>query len=681
MTRFTCFIVLLSVLSCMAFKEKVSRKCMQDTKRFIEDLNEDIPREYAALMYDAFGKMGSDFVGGNMNRPGSFSECILANAGDFSGQYCQVMLIQEQTGYLVGLCVPDSCDEAEIEILVANDVFKYKDTSLVPPIPSVLLHNSTQQIPVSTTKCLKKNGTPDASAIVCLFVCSFIVALPLGGTIYVALIKWKKQKWNLSTVGSNFKSDPNLYGTFLQHDVHQKHANNFSADVESPTEHKSGRDVEENNTNRLVYFLDNFMKTFSLQNNFSSLWVTKDKGHYSALNGIRISSLLWIICGHNIQLSSWENLDNAKRWKDSVENNPVYIVALSGPSYLAVDTFLLIGGLLSVKSLFSLIHRADDKMTIQLVGTFLLNRLKRIQPLHIFMVCLSIGLLSVVPKGSFWSFAEMQIDICKKYWWTNMLLINNLFFYPNSCIPWSWYLAIDVQFYFTTPLLVFLLRRNTYKLIAVATIFLLIPCFISALLTAYFQLPLYLPSEWIHKAYFEYYYNKPYSRYGPYLIGILLGMFMNAKKERLLKKQWQAAVGWISSLTSMALLVALAYVLHEVPNYPSAPHAIYQGLHRTLWAVAVAWIIFACDEGFGGYINTFLSLNVWIPFSSISFACFMIHPLLLIIFNGIQETLFHYTDINFFYLYMGHIVLTVALGYVLTVLVEKPYLFLKRHMK
>ncbi|MBN3271823.1 NRF6 protein, partial [Polyodon spathula] len=563
--------------------------------------------------------MGSDFVGGNMNRPGSFSECILANAGGFSGQYCQVMLIQEQTGYLVGLCVPDSCEEAEIEILVANaDVFKYKDTSLVPPIPSVLLHNSTQQIPVSTTKCLKKNGAPDASAIVCLFVCSFIVALPLGGTIYVALIKWKKQKWTLSTVGSKFKSDPNIYDECF-----------FSG---------------------LVYFLDNFLKTFSLQNNFSSLWATKDKGHYSALNGIRILSLLWIICGHNIQLSAWENLvvfvftDNAKRWKDSVANNPAYIVALSGPSYLAVDTFLLIGGLLSVKSLFSLIDGADDKMTVQLVGTFLLNRIKRIQPLHIFMVCLSIGLLSVVPKGSFWSFAEMQIDICKKYWWANMLLINNLFFYPNSCIPWSWYLAIDVQFYFTTPLLVFLLRRqvqeNTCTLIAVATIFLLIPCIISALLTAYFQLPLYLPSEWIYKAYFEYYYNKPYSRYGPYLIGILLGMFMNAKKDRLLKKQWQAAVGWISSLTSMALLVALAYVLHEVPNYPSAPHAIYQGLHRTLWAVAVAWIIFACDEGFG-------ALNVWIPFSSISFACFMIHPLLIIIFNGVQETLFHYTDINF----------------------------------
>ncbi|MGH0136514.1 UNVERIFIED_CONTAM: hypothetical protein FKN15_017359 [Acipenser sinensis] len=476
MTQFTCFIVLLSVLSCMAFKEKVSRKCMQDTKRFIEDLNEDIPREYAALMYDAFGKMGSDFVGGNMNRPGSFSECILANSGDFSGQYCQVMLIQEQTGYLVGLCVPDSCDEAEIEILVANDVFQYKETSLVPPIPSVLLHNSTQQIPVSTTKCLKKNGTPDASAIVCLFVCSFILALPLLGTIYVALIKWKKQKLNLSTVGSNFKSDPNLYGTFLQHEVHQKHANSYSADVESPTEQKSGKEVEENNKNQTK----------------AELFLPEPK---------------FPVPKPEVPMPKPEVLT----LKPEVPSPRTELPVLEPEPLLTKAEFLLpetyqqqtpVSRSPWCEYCGEQAHRWRECPDVLSYWCGLCEGFGHgwIQPLHIFMVCLSIGLLSVVPKGSFWSFAEMQIDICKKYWWTNMLLINNLFFYPNSCIPWSWYLAIDVQFYFTTPLLVFLLRR-------------------------------------IHKAYFEYYYNKPYSRYGPYLIGILLGMFMNAKKDRLLKKQ------------------------------------------------------------------------------------------------------------------------------------------------
>ena len=50
----------------------------------------------------------------------------------------------------------------------------------------------------------------------------------------------------------------------------------------------------------------------------------------------------------------------------------------------------------------------------------------------------------------------------------------------------------------------------------------------------------------------------------------------------------------------MAVLVGLAYVLREVPAEASAPHALYQGLHRPLWALTVAWIVLACEEGYGG---------------------------------------------------------------------------------
>ncbi|XP_038844706.1 O-acyltransferase like protein [Salvelinus namaycush] len=127
----------------------------------------------------------------------------------------------------------------------------------------------------------------------------------------------------------------------------------------------------------------------------------------------------------------------------------------------------------------------------------------------------------------------------------------------------------------------------------------------------------------------------------------------------------------------MAILVGLAYVLRDVPPQPSAPHALYQGIHRSLWALAVAWIILACEEGYGGFVDNLLSLNLWVPLSNISFACYLIHPVLIILYNGKQETPIHYTDMNFFYLFLGHMILTVVIGYVLTVLVEKPYLFLK----
>lgn len=49
---------------------------------------------YLPTVYDAFGKIGSDVVGGNVNRPGSLQECLLVHGPAFNGQFCQVFLKQ-----------------------------------------------------------------------------------------------------------------------------------------------------------------------------------------------------------------------------------------------------------------------------------------------------------------------------------------------------------------------------------------------------------------------------------------------------------------------------------------------------------------------------------------------------------------------------------------------------------
>lgn len=45
-------------------------------------------------VYDAFGKVGSNVVGGNSNQPGLLQQCRSAHGPGFSGQYCQVFLRQ-----------------------------------------------------------------------------------------------------------------------------------------------------------------------------------------------------------------------------------------------------------------------------------------------------------------------------------------------------------------------------------------------------------------------------------------------------------------------------------------------------------------------------------------------------------------------------------------------------------
>ncbi|XP_041914872.1 O-acyltransferase like protein [Alosa sapidissima] len=664
--------------------------CMQDTRMFLLELSKDKPAKYAALMYDAFGKLGSDVKGGNVNRPGSLRECLSVSAPGFRGQYCQVFLKQEEVQYFVGICVPDSCTEADVQTLVVYDMLQSKEESLIPPVPSPLLSDST--LGIYMTHCLSTHMTPpDPSAVICLFVCAVLVTVPLVASLYVALLRLKRQRAVTPSPDIPLTSDPSCYGSLLSNGSPASQADNGSPDDSSTN--SDGKASEDSSAkSRFLSWLQSLslqdssagVLSLSLQDSsaggLSAGGLSVGSGSadsYSSLNGIRMLSLLWILSGHNVQLSAWNNLDNAKRWKERVERSPLYVFAFSGPVYLAVDSFLLLGGLLSAKSLLASIQRSEDKLSPGLVTHFLFKRFKRVQPLHLFIVCLAIGLFSVVQRGAFWFIADDEILNCKKYWWSNLLLVNNLFTITDICAPWTWYLSIDFQFYITTPILILLYRWNKRVLAAVAVLLMVLTCLTSALLTAVLRLPVHQPTTLSFESYFQYYYNKPYTRYGPYLVGILAGIYMTTKSGPFVRHRWQAGLGWFSSLSVMMAVVGLAYSLREVPPGPSLPHAIYQGLHRTLWALALAWVILACEEGYGGFVDRILSLSVWIPLSNISFACYLIHPMLIILYNGKRETAIHYTDLNFLYLFLGHTALSLSLGYVLTVLIEKPYLFLK----
>uniref|UniRef100_A0A8C2IIH1 O-acyltransferase like n=1 Tax=Cyprinus carpio TaxID=7962 RepID=A0A8C2IIH1_CYPCA len=651
----------------------VSLKCKEDTTAFLMELQKDTPSKYAVSMYDAFGKIGSDVEGGNVNRPGSLRECLSVEGPEFRGQYCQVFLKQDSVEYFVGVCVPNSCTESEVQTLVVYDAFDQKQISLLPPVPSILMPDS--MLGIFMTQCLSDSPHADLSAIVCLFVCCALLALPLIASICVAVIKRKRMREVRPGLGFAQTSNTNQYGTLLTNgSANQSKESNAAPDTTQTRDQNA-----ENDPQSISKTVLSCLQALSVQNSSQGLSGPESSGSsYSSLNGIRILSLLWIISGHTVQLSAWSNLDNDKRWKEMVERNPLYVFAFSGPVYLAVDSFLLLGGLLSAKSMLSSIQRADNTLSFSLVAHFLFKRFKRIQPLHLFIVCLTIGLFSIVQRGVFWFIAEDEIYSCKKYWWSNLLLINNLFTITDICAPWTWYLSIDFQFYATTPFLIFLYRINKSVLVVVSVILLMISSVTGALITSLLHLPVHQPTTLAYESYFQYYYNKPYTRYGPYLLGILAGIYMTTKKETLIKQQWQAVIGWLCSLSVMALLVGLAYVLREVPPYPSLTHAVYQGTHRTLWALALVWIILACEEGYGGFVDKILSLGLWTPLSNISFACYLIHPIIIILYNGKQETALHYTDFNFFYLFLGHLLLTVSVGYVLTVLIEKPYLFLPK---
>lgn len=278
-------------------------------------------------------------------------------------------------------------------------------------------------------------------------------------------------------------------------------------------------------------------------------------------------------------------------------------------------------------------------------------------------IIFTLGFLGNLSNGPTWDFltGRIGIDMCKNNWWSTLLFVGNLATPGKLCFGHSWYLMVDMQLYFSSPLILYpLWRFQKHFSIMIPVIFLIASISVIYVFVIFLVKDLRISNLAATGGFKDaLVHTMTIARIDSWMMGIFVGYVMyliEGKSVRLSKRL--VATLWMLTVVSMLTVIFVQYPLLQ-ENYQEInpiADAFYESFKRLFWCLAVGWIIIACHQSYGDLVKRFLSLSVWLPISKLSFAIYLIHiPVIFVHISSVRAPQYfsHFTVIMTFFGYFG----------------------------
>eukprot|EP01133_Synstelium_polycarpum_P007486 gene7486-8758_t len=130
-----------------------------------------------------------------------------------------------------------------------------------------------------------------------------------------------------------------------------------------------------------------------------------------------------------------------------------------------------------------------------------------------------------------------------------------------------------------------------------------------------------LPDEFVSDL-----YTKPWSRIGPYVIGIAIA-FLHAE-EKIAQLYTHRSIRYFGYLLGFAITFFLSFIPYSYKNHnwTVAHNALYNAFAHTLFPAGLSLFLLSTFYGYGGLLRDFLSHPIWKPFSKLTYSTYLIHP-------------------------------------------------------
>ncbi|KAI6213891.1 Acyltransferase 3 domain-containing protein [Aphelenchoides besseyi] len=403
--------------------------------------------------------------------------------------------------------------------------------------------------------------------------------------------------------------------------------------------------------------------------------------------GLRFLSMVWTLIGHSF-IFVQAFIENIDYYKDDLVDNfwNQWITNFT----LSVDVFLTLSGTLTAYSWFKKWQKNTTEVEPGYFSygywlRFYRHRVVRLWPAYIYTLIAVTSRISITHFHPMWPPTDPAVQ-CPKHWMENVFFINSLT--DNRCLSWTWYIGTEFIFYLLAPIFLLTLRRNPTIGLLLSTAVILISSVLNVITMVNYNFP---PTQllWKQPAIFNpdyilhhlVIYIKPWYRIGPYIIGLLLGYHLAGFQSQTQKKARSVRFmlcGWtLASVAGFWSLYGL-YPSLQGWNWPFY-HLFYGATHRTVFSLALGWLIYACHTGAGGLLNRLLSMRVLLPLSSLSYSAYLIHMIPVVFTYLIQPfPLVYTTKLTLFAHCLVQLGLSYLFGVLCAFLAEMPALNIER---
>lgn len=556
----------------------------------------------------------------------------------------------------LGLCLPNSCTGNDVKELLKFSTNQGE--------------NNLRTIVINHVRNLAKGYVIWEDKIFYLLMGTFAVALILVilGTGYDLILRHRAlTKEAQKQIRNNIDEFKDLKQSIYEEITISK--------LWAVNNHNASLDIH--NSKNVPKPLSEALLAFSLLLNLSKL-CSFDVGSdtLAPIHGLRFISMLWIILVHSCLTTN--EISDSSLWRSNAEADFFY-QTISNGSY-AVDTFFFISGCLVAFLYFRTIAKEEMKkkkitkgccgQVMQFLG-MMVYRYVRLTPPYILVI----GMIQVSMKWyhdhKIIELPTLDYETCEKFWWRNALYVNTYFNMEERCMVWSWYLANDTQFY-TVGIIILIIASSFTSIGAIIGLFFLIASWITtALITLRVE---HTPSIENPFAHYESLYDKPWTRIGPYLIGMATGWYLFKIKCKLRLNKIILILGWLFSLLTMISIVYGLYGNRFGPILSSC----YTALSHTGWAMSIAWILTSCVTKNGGIVNELLSWKYFYPISRLTYCAYLVHPAILRAMVLQTETTLHLSHGLMAFMFFGVFVSSYAASLFLSLLFEAPMVSLLR---